>query len=64
MRSTATSSSSATIWVNAVNIPCPISTLPGNTVIVPSALMRSHRSRRLFASRLPGSSRRAVLLSD
>jgi hypothetical protein len=50
-----TSSSSATICVSAVRMPCPSSTLPVNTVTVPSGLMRSHASRRRLEFRLPGS---------
>src|SRR5262245_20075060 len=60
MRSSPTSSSSATICARAVRMPCPISTLPGNTVTVPSRLMRSQRSSRRLAFKLPGSLRGAA----
>src|SRR5688500_9714603 len=51
------SSSSAAIWASAVTIPCPSSTLPVNTVAVPSALMRIQASSIRLPPRLPGSGR-------
>ena len=55
MRSTSTSSSSATICVSAVRMPWPNSTLPVKIVTVPSALMRSQPSSIRLVLRLPGS---------
>src|SRR5262245_61775995 len=45
-------------------MPCPISTLPGNTVTVSLRLIRSQRSRRRLPSRLPGSFRGATVFSE
>ena len=54
-RASGTSSSSAAIWASAVTMPCPSSTLPVNTVTLPSALMRSQASSMRLVCRLPGS---------
>jgi hypothetical protein len=54
-RASGTSSSSAAIWASAVTMPCPSSTLPVNTVTLPSALMRSQASSVRLVCRLPGS---------
>src|SRR3954471_2083725 len=54
-RASGRSSSSAAICASAVTIPCPSSTLPVNTVALPSALMRSQASSILLPERLPGS---------
>src|SRR5262249_8950197 len=54
MRSSGRASSSAANWRSAGRIPCPSSTLPVNTVAVPSALMRSQPSSRRLVCRLPG----------
>ena len=54
-RPSGTSSSSAAICASAVKMPCPSSTLPVNTVTLPSALMRNHASSVRLVSRLPGS---------
>ena len=59
-RSGSTSSSSDTICVSAVRMPCPSSTLPVKKVTVPSALMRSHASRRRLVLRLPGQGSRRL----
>src|SRR5262245_25593586 len=55
IRSSGRSSSSAAICLSAVRMPWPSSTLPVNTVAVPSALMRSQASRRRLVCRLPES---------
>ena len=44
MRSSGRSSSSAAIWASAVTMPCPSSTLPVNTVALPSGMMRNQAS--------------------
>ena len=54
-RASGTSSSSAAIWASAVTMPWPSSTLPVNTVTLPSALMRSQASSVRLVCRLPGS---------
>src|SRR4030088_2472717 len=54
-RPSGTSSSSAAIWASAVTMPCPSSTLPVNTVALPSASMRIQASSMRFVCRLPGS---------
>src|SRR5678816_1165883 len=56
-RDSGTSNSSAAICASAVRIPCPSSTLPVNTVAVPSALMRIQASSMRLPPRLPGSGR-------
>src|SRR5262249_21624844 len=48
------SSSSATICLSAVRMPWPSSTLPVNTVAVPSALMRIQPSSLRLFCKLPG----------
>ena len=48
------SSSSAAIWANAVTIPWPISTLPGETVTCPVLENFSHDDSFGFAARLTG----------
>ncbi len=56
MRSSGTSSSSATICANAVPMPIPASILPTAALTVPSALTASHDSRRsagIFAGHGP-----------
>ena len=55
MRASGRSSSSAAIWASAVRMPWPSSTLPVNTVAVPSALIRSQPSSLRLVCRLPGS---------
>src|SRR5215470_13344892 len=54
MRSSGRSSSSAAICANAVTMPWPSSTLPVNTVAVPSALMRIQPSSLRLFCKLPG----------
>src|SRR5882757_6948696 len=49
------SSSSAAIWASAVKMPCPSSTLPVDTVALPSASMRIQASSMRLVCRLPGS---------
>src|SRR4051794_39026131 len=53
-RDRSTSSSSAAICANAVTMPCPISTLPGETVTCPCAENFSHDDSFGFAARLTG----------
>src|SRR5215218_6423274 len=55
MRERSTSSSSAAIWANAVTIPCPISTLPGESVTCPCGENLSQADSFGFAARLTGS---------
>src|SRR5260221_185536 len=55
-RPSGTSSSSAAIWASAVTMPCPSSTLPVNTVTLPSALMGNQASSLRWGCRLPGGS--------
>src|SRR5436309_628468 len=54
-REISTSSSSAAICASAVTMPCPISTLPGETVTCPCAENLSHDDSFGFAARLTGS---------
>src|SRR5215218_5498560 len=54
MRERSTSSSSAAIWANAVTIPCPISTLPGESVTCPCGENLSQHDSFGFAARLTG----------
>ena len=53
-RPISTSSSSAAIWASAVTMPCPISTLPGETITCPSGENRTHDDSTGFAARLTG----------
>ena len=54
MRPGSTSSSSAAICISAVTAPWPISTLPVQTVTLPSAPICSQASSRRLVCRLPG----------
>jgi hypothetical protein len=49
------SSSSAAICASAVTMPCPISTLPGETLTCPLLEIFSHDDSFGFAARLTGS---------
>src|SRR6202000_563322 len=53
-RPISTSSSSAAIWANAVTMPCPISTFPGETITCPSGEKRTHEDSFGLATRLTG----------
>src|SRR5713226_6162224 len=53
-RERSTSSSSAAIWASAVTMPCPISTLPGETITCPSDENRIHDDSTGLAARLTG----------
>src|SRR6266545_4302472 len=59
MRATGTSSSSATIWRNAMRKPWPRSTLPLNMVIEPSALT-ARKASTSFGSSTRGAARCAA----
>src|SRR5215213_9240059 len=54
-RDSSISSSSAAICASAVTMPCPISTLPGETVTCPVLDNFSHDDSFGFAARLTGS---------